>query len=452
MFTSIPSLDPFLQSLLPAFTQPSFQTHVQILLGWIMCLGKRTEYGVFQTIRADTAVSRKKRHPFDRFYNFFSRSAWTVRELAHQVCVAAVTRLNPRGRLYLVVDDTLLHKRGKHVYGLGWFRDAVASTAKRVATASGNHWVVVGLAIVIPGTDKIFCLPIHARLHLAGKKQKSEATLAREMLQEILEWFPDRKLVFIGDGAYSTKKLLENLDPRVTYVGVMRADAAIHDPIPPKQPKSKRGRKPEKGPRLPKPKEIAKKADANRTGRGPWVWQTVEATAYGVTRELLAVSFLAVWTEVRGNQAIRVALVRDPAGKFSDKYLFTTDVDAELSWVISTFARRWSIEVTFKSSKQVMRIQAPQHWCRESIEKLSPWVWLMQSVIGVWYITAGCKTSAARAMRRQFGPWDTEWSLVHMLRVLHATILAETINPRSATRAELRQLLLDLENYLHLAV
>ena len=32
------------------------------------------------------------------------------------------------GALYLVLDDTLLHKRGKSVYGLGWFRDAVAST------------------------------------------------------------------------------------------------------------------------------------------------------------------------------------------------------------------------------------------------------------------------------------------------------------------------------------
>ena len=61
-----------------------------------------------------------------------------------------MVRLNPCcGLLYLVVDDTLLHKRGKHVYALGWFRDAVASTAKRVATASGNHWVVVGLAIRI---------------------------------------------------------------------------------------------------------------------------------------------------------------------------------------------------------------------------------------------------------------------------------------------------------------
>ena len=142
MFTSIPSLDSVLQFLLPVFTQPSFQTHIEVLLGWVMCLSKRTEYGVFQTIQADTPVSRKERHPFDRFYNFFSRSAWVVRDLAHQVAVTVVVQLNPRGLLYLVVDDTLLHKRGKNVYGLGWFRDAVASTAKRVATASGNHWVV----------------------------------------------------------------------------------------------------------------------------------------------------------------------------------------------------------------------------------------------------------------------------------------------------------------------
>jgi len=400
MFTSISSLDPILQCLLPVFTQPSFQTHIEVLLGWVMCLGKRTEYGVFQTIHADTPVSRKERHPFDRFYNFFSRSAWTVHDLAHEVAVAIVVWLNPRGLLYLVVDDTLLHKRGKLVYGLGWFRDAVASTAKRVATASGNHWVVVGLAIPIPGTSKIYCLPIHAMLHVAGKNQKSEATLAKEMLRDLLGWFPDRKLVFIGDGAYSTKNLLADLDARVTYVGVMRADAAIYNPIVPKQSKSKRGPKPGKGPRLPNPKEAVKKADGNRRGQGPWTWRTIKAKAYGVTRKLQVLSFQAV---------------------------------------------------AFKASKQVMKIQAPQHWCQQSIEKLSPWVWLMQSVISLWYITEGRKLPQARAARRRFGAWDTEWSLLHMLRILRAAILEKTINPRSATKADLHQLLDDLENYLHLA-
>jgi len=452
MFTSIPSLDLVLQCLLPVFTQPTFRTHIEVFLGWVMCLSRRTEYGVFQTIQADTPVSRKERHPFDRFYNFFSRSAWTVCGLAHEVAEEIVVRLNPSGLLYLVVDDTLLHKRGKHVYGLGWFRDAVASTAKRVATASGNHWVVVGLAIPIPKTNKIYCLPIHAMLHLAGKNNKSEATLAKEMLQDILEWFPDRKLVFIGDGAYSANNLLGDLDPRVTYVGVMRADAAIYDPIVPKQSKSKRGKKPQKGPRLPNPKEAVKKADANRRGQGPWTWQTVKAKAYGVTRKLQVLSFQAVWPEVRGLVPILVVLVRDPLGKFDDKYLFTTDLNAELSWVISTFARRWSIEVAFKASKQVMKIQAPQHWCRQSIEKLSPWVWLMQSMISLWYFTDGHKLPPAEAARQRFGEWDTEWSLAHMLRVLRAGILENTINPKSATKADLCQLLNELENYLNLAV
>ena len=451
MFTIIPSLDSILQCLLPVFTQPSSQTHLAVLVGWVMCLGKRTEYGVFQTIRANASLSRQQRHPFDRFYNFFSRSAWTVTDLAHHVAVAIVVRLNPHGMLYLVVDDTLLHKRGKHVYGLGWFRDAVASTAKRVATASGNHWVVVGLAIRIPGTNKIYCLPIHAKLHLAGKKQKSEATLAKEMLEDILAWFPDRKLVFLGDGAYSTKHLLGNLHQHVTYVGVMRADAAIYDPLPPKQSPSKRGPKAKKGPRLPSPKEAMKKADRNRNGRGPWIWQTVKVTAYGVTRRLRVVAFQAVWPEVLGLRPILVVLVRDPQGKFKDKYLFTTDLNADLGWIIAAFSRRWSIEVAFKSSKQVMKIQAPQNWCQQSVEKLSPWVWLMQSVVSLWYITEGHKLPAARTARRRFGKWDTEWSLAHMLRILRTVILEHTIKPESATKADLYQLLNDLENYLNLA-
>jgi hypothetical protein len=451
MFTIIESLESILQALSPAFTQPSFQTQLQLFLGWIMCLGRRTEYGVFQTIEADTPVSRKQRHPFDRFYNFFSRSAWTVHDLAHQVAAAAVLNLNPQGRLYLVVDDTLLHKRGKHVYALGWFRDAVASTAKRVATASGNHWVVVGLAIRIPGTEKIYCLPIHARLHLPGKGKPSEAALARQMLHDVLAWFPDRKLVLLGDGAYSTKHLLADLDERVTHVGLMRTDAAIYDPVPPKQPKGKRGRKPQNGVRLPSPREAMKKGDRKRSAKGPGAWQGIETTAYGVTRRLQVLSFQAVWPKVLGLRPILVVLVRDPEGKFKDTSLFTTDLTADVPWVIAAYARRWSIEVAFKASKQVMKIEAPQHWCQSSIEKLSPWVWLTQSVISVWYLTEGRKLPQARAARRRFGAWDTEWSLAHMLRILRAAILAQTITATSSTKAELQQLIHQLEAYLDLA-
>ena len=444
-----------MQCLLPAFTQPSFQTHCEIFLGWLMCLSRRTEFSVFQTIQADTPVNRKKRHPFDRHYNFFSRSSWAVADLARCVAVQIVVALNPTGLLYLVVDDTLLHKRGKYVYGLGWFRDAVASTAKRVATASGNHWVVMGLAICIPKTDIIYCLPIHCKLHLPGKGKPSEAALAREMLLDVRSWFPDRQLVLVGDGAYACEKMFsswKDLAEHVKYVGVMRSDAALYDPVPPEQPKSKRGPKPKKGPRLPSPKEAAKKADRSRSVDSPWAWQTVTAMAYGVQRELLVVSYVAVWPKVLGLVPIRVVVVRDPQGNFDDAFLFTTDVDAELSWVIATFARRWSIEVAFKASKQVMKIESPQHWCKESIQKLAPWVWLMQSVVSLWYLTDGRKTPEAKAARRRMGEWDTEWSFAHMFRILRRTTLRAIINSNSPTRTDQQQLIDALENYLSLAI
>jgi DDE superfamily endonuclease len=445
----IPSLDPVLQVMAVAFTEPSFQSHRDILLGWIMCIGKRTEYRVFQTIRASSEVSRVERHPFDRFYNFFSRSAWTVESLAHQVGVAMVVALSPTGWLYLVVDDTLLHKRGQMVYGLGWFRDAVASTAKRVATASGNNWVVLGLAIPIPFCpDQILCLPLSARLHLPGDAAPSCVDLAAEMLGEILRWFPDRQIILIGDGAYAAHGLLGDLDPRVQYVGRMRGDAEIYDPQPPPQPPGKRGRKPKKGPRLPSPRGAALLADGDRTGEGHRVWRDIEVTIYGVSRVLRVLALPAVWPEVLGLRPIQIVVVRDPEGKFRDAYLFTTDLGASPSWVVTTFSRRWSIEVAFKASKQVMEIEGPQHWSQGSIEKLAPWVWLMQSVVSLWYLTVGHALPEAETARRNLGPWDTEWSLAHWVRVLRITTMAATINAGFDETNDCHEFIRRMKNYL----
>ena len=258
MWSVIPSFEVLLQGLSVVFTSPSYETHCQIFVGWILCLGRRTEFRVFETILADEPISRKEPHPFDRFYNFFNRSAWGVNELACELALQTVVQLHVRGRLKLIVDDTLLHKSGKYVFGIGYFHDAVASTKERVATALGNNWVVIGLAISVPFTDQIFCVPIHARLRQAGDAHPGPAELAREMLTDVVAWFPDREFVLIGDGGYSSGKLLKDLPARVTYVGLMRGDAALHDTKLPKRPKGKPGPKPKHGRRIDSPRKMAK--------------------------------------------------------------------------------------------------------------------------------------------------------------------------------------------------
>ena len=134
-----------------------------------------------------------------------------------------------------------------------------------------------------------------------------------------------------------------------------------------------------------------------------------------------------------------------------DAYLFTTDTQATPAWVITQFAWRWSIEVLFRASKQVLDIEAPQHWCQESVAKVAPWVWSMQSVIMVWYITAGHTLPEAQELRAVMGEWDSEWSLRHMIQVFRCATLNATINPNSADPTQLREMVQTLKKWANLA-
>jgi hypothetical protein len=397
----IPSLRGCVDTLAPAFTQPSFASNCHLLLAWVTCLGKHTLLRVGENTRPQGPPDHSCRHGLDCYYNFFERSSWKPRDLAYRVAILILTRLSFTGRITLLVDDTLAHKRGQSVWGLGWWRGAVASTRKRVATASGHNWVVMAVAFCVPGTScVILALPLLARLHRPGKGQPSCATLAKAMLDGILGWFPGREFTLAADGAYACKEMPGDFPQPVRFVGRMRGDAAVYDPRVPRQQKGKRGPKPKKGPRLPSPRDAAKKADRKRTESGNWQWQAVAVTIYGSRRTLSAVSYGAVWPRVLGLVPIRIVVVRDPEGRMGDVYLFTTDLGASLEWVIERFSHRWSIEVLFRASKQVMQIEAPQHYCQQSVEKVAPWVWGMPGVIMAWYLTAGQELPQAQQMRQ----------------------------------------------------
>ena len=290
-----------------------------------------------------------------------------------------------------------------------------------------------------------------ARLHLPGKGQPSCPALARAMLAEVLAWWPERRFTLAGDGGYAAKGLLAGLDERVTFVGRLRGDAAVYDPRVPQAPKGKRGPKAKKGPKLPQPKEAAAKADRKRKPTGDWVWQEVTVSVYGRARSLRALAYEAVWPAVLGYRRIQVVVVRDPSGRMRDCYLFTTDLKASLSWAITTFAWRWAIEVLFRASKQVMDIEAPRHWCREAVAKVAPWVWSMQGVVRVWYITAGQALPEAEELRGRLGEWDSEWSLRHRVQVLRRAVLGATIDPNSGDQDQLREMVQTLKNWADLA-
>ena len=169
MWCMIESLRPLVEQLSGAFTRPSFATACQYLLGWAMCRGRHTRRRAAQSAQPQTPPDHSARHGLDGYYNFFGRSAWAPAGLAYHVGALILTHLTFFGRITLLVDDTLAHKRGRSVWGLGWWRDAVASTQKRVATASGHNWVVLAVAYCLPCSNApILALPLLARLQVIG--------------------------------------------------------------------------------------------------------------------------------------------------------------------------------------------------------------------------------------------------------------------------------------------
>ena len=98
-----------------------------------------------------------------------------------------------------------------------------------------------------------------------------------------------------------------------------------------------------------------------------------------------------------------------------------------------------------------MDIEAPQHWCEESVTKLAPWAWSMQSVIMIWYYVDGRHTGDAKALRNLQGEWESEWSLRHMLQLLRHMTLNATINTNCADKAQLQEMVRTLKTWANLA-
>jgi hypothetical protein len=224
----------------------------------------------------------------------------------------------------------------------------------------------------------------------------------------------------------------------------------LYAAIVPEQPKSKKGRKPQKGPRLPTPKQVAKQA-VPLGQQGTYQWREVEVSAYGVKRMLLACVFLAFYPSILGRRLVQVVVVRDPEGVMQDCYLLATNLEMNVADIIHNFSLRWSIEVMFKASKQIMAIQGPHHFCQESVLKIVPWVLALQTLISVWYLLAGKNLPEAEELRQHMGTWDTEWSLANMLRVLRRAILQAAFAANSGGHAELREFVSRLMNWVHLA-
>src|SRR6266702_1865923 len=161
----IPSLEVLLASLAPAFRQEVHTLFCQLVGAWIVCLGRRTISRVWET----TGQAEQRNHA--AAFRLFSQAVWNWDEVCRLLLIRILATLVPGTRVWLVVDDTLCHKRGAKVAFGGIFLDAVLSTKRHKLFRYGVNWVTLGVVIQLPfRKDRFFCVNLLWRVY--SKKVK----------------------------------------------------------------------------------------------------------------------------------------------------------------------------------------------------------------------------------------------------------------------------------------
>jgi len=361
----------------PLFTEPTCRLFSDLIAGWALCPGRHTLTRIYQIAEPD----QKRSH--DEYHRFFPEAAWVLSELWRQVGVTAVNRFHPTGPIPLDLDDTVFHKAGPKVDGAGWWRDAVRSTGTKVVHCFGLNLILLTLRINPPWGGEPLGLPINMRLHRKNKESLLE--LAMHMLTETATWFPCRHFLVSADGFFAPLAGEDFFAPQEdtavapnAFISRIRRDAAIFD-FPKRKRRRGKGRPAKKGKRLPTPEGLAQRCRN---------WNRVKVNRRGHEVLRLVAEYHVLWYKVCKTRPVKLVIVRDPDGAEPDDFFFTTDVTLAPEIVIAQYSGRWSIEDTFRNTKQFLGGQDPQTWKINGPERAAAFSFMVYSLTWIWFIQA----------------------------------------------------------------
>lgn len=350
----------------PVFLQTrTFGLFRQLVDAWLLCTTRRTITGLLPFIPA------AERRGHDAYHYFFRQALWDPDLLFNLLLHKLVCALCPDGRLTLDLDDTLHHKTGRRVAGTGWWRDAVHSTAAHPFTAWGLNVIVLTLRVPPPWGGMPLGLPVRVRLH--RKDGPTYFALALDMVCSVATAVPGCHLSVCADGFYAP--LAPRLPQTITFTSRMRCDAVLQDELGYRAPGT-RGRKPTKGPRLPKPPALAEEAGCLG------LFSLTLMTRCQQRGERLVYARRVWWDGVW----VMLVIVRDPDGREKDDYFFTTDLQACALDVPDHYGGRWSIEVTFRDAKQLLGAQEPQCWAEQGPEQAAALAYWLDTLVWTCFL------------------------------------------------------------------
>ncbi|MFA7322267.1 MAG: transposase [Dokdonella sp.] len=389
---------PLLLSFAVAFSPRSFQRAMVLLIGAILAMGRRTVTNVLWTAR-----SIAEGH-FSSYHRLFSRASWSLWPLGKALSSAVLAWIPEDQPVPVAADDTVAQHRGPKVYGKARHRDAVRSSHSMTVWKWGHKWVVLAIVVQLPFTSRRWALPVLCALYRSkeqnraeGRRHKTPAQLARQLMAALIRWFPRRKFVFLGDGGFGSHELARFFvrgrhRRHATLVSRFYPDAALYAP----PTRSRIGRPRVKGRKLPSPRKVV--AQRKKGKRRTVTWYG------GATRRVQLISDVGQWYRIgQGLVPVRWVHVRDLDGTHRYDWVYSTDPTLSPPQIVSFFTGRWPIETTFQEVRHHLGFETTRQRAEKSVLRAGPCLLGLFSVV--------CLIYAEQASRSKASVHRTPWYL-----------------------------------------
>jgi len=401
MLTLPAELLPLIIEFAPLFSKPVWEHAKVLLVGAILAPGKRTVTACLRVM----GLSQEK--CFVNYHRVLNRARWSLLAASHILLRLLVTRFAPEGELVFGLDDTIERRRGAKINAKGIYRDPVRSSHAHFVKASGLRWLCCMLLATVSWADAIWGLPFltvlcpSERYHAErGRIHQKLPERARQIIRLLTRWWPDRRLIFVGDGSFAVLELLHAVShiPNAHLITRLRMDAELWNPAPERQP-GQHGRPRVKGARRPSPQQRLE--DPNT----PWTKMAVAQWYGGETREVETYTESCVWYKSGFPPvAIRWVLVRDPQGEYDPQAFLSTHIDHTPLQILTWFVRRWRMEVTFEEARAHMGIETQRQWSDLAIARTTP---VLLGLFSLVTLLADC-LSTSQTMPVRLVAWYTK--------------------------------------------
>jgi hypothetical protein len=290
---------------------------------------------------------------------------------------AVLGRIGTDQPLVVMMDDTLVRKRGRTVYGAAWKRDPLGP-AFSTNFVWGQRFFQMSAALPEPdGRGRAVAVPIDLIHAPSAKKPGKNApeedrecyrqeqrrtrlgTHAVRSLRDLRAQVRNRDIICATDGGYTNRTVFRDVPEGVCLIGRIRKDARLY--ATPDEQGARRGRKRFYGEVLPTPENI-RQDDAV-------AWQQVEAFAAGRRHAFDVKTMSKVRWAGTGDRDVRIVVIRPLAYRLSKgskllyrnpAYLLCTDPGLGLEALIQAYVWRWEIELNFRDEKTVFGVGQAQ--------------------------------------------------------------------------------------------